>query len=75
MYFAAGGDRLMLDQANHRRLVAQLPRRRSALRHHLALVCHRLANWLEEHGRERALSLEEFYVYLHTQIPKTRREA
>ena len=34
-------------EANQARLVSQLPARDSALRHHLASACVRLANWLD----------------------------
>jgi hypothetical protein len=40
--------RELLADAEHRRLLAQLPRRPSFLRHELALACQRLANWLDD---------------------------
>jgi hypothetical protein len=41
----------LLAEAEHQRLLAQLPPRTSGVRHELALVCHRLANWLDDPGR------------------------
>jgi len=40
-----------LAEAEHERLLAQLPRPRSELRRELALACYRLANWLDDPSR------------------------
>jgi hypothetical protein len=40
-----------LREAEQERLAAQLPRRRSAVRHGLAVACHRVANWLDHSNR------------------------
>jgi hypothetical protein len=40
-----------LKEAEMARLAAQLPRRRSVVRHALARTCYRLANWLDNSNR------------------------
>jgi hypothetical protein len=37
----------LLEEARHAQLAAQLPARQSAVRRGLALVCYRLAAWLD----------------------------
>lgn len=41
----------LLEEAARQRLIAQLPSRRSSLRHAVALACYRLANWLDDPTR------------------------
>jgi hypothetical protein len=41
----------LMAQAERQRLIALLPPRTSPLRHKLALVCQRLANWLDHPDR------------------------
>ena len=39
----------LLDEARQERLAAQLPHAHAGVRHGLASVCVRLANWIDEH--------------------------
>ncbi len=39
----------LLHEARQERLAAQLPHAHAGVRHELASVCVRLANWLDEH--------------------------
>jgi hypothetical protein len=39
---------MLLEEADKERLLAQLPRPRLGVRHDLAVVCRRLANWIED---------------------------
>jgi hypothetical protein len=41
----------LIAEAEQARLASMLPPRKSAVRHELALLCHRLANWLDEPTR------------------------
>lgn len=41
----------MLIEAERERLAAQVPRARPRVRRELALVCHRLADWLDDPRR------------------------
>ena len=49
----------LIEEADHERLLAQLPHRqhRPLLRRGLAVICHRLANWLD--GSNGYVSLPE----------------
>ena len=49
--FVANRRQALLAEAEGERLAAQLPRRPSAARHGLALVCYRVADWLDAPGR------------------------
>jgi hypothetical protein len=41
----------LITEAEQVRLASMLPPRTSAARHELALLCHRLANWLDDPAR------------------------
>jgi hypothetical protein len=51
MKHLANRHQTLIDEANHERLLALLPRRYSPARRGLAFVCRRLANWIDDPRR------------------------